>query len=496
MMTGAGASLAIAAQDLIERGEVASALALLVRHDGPPDPEIFAARATAHLALGEPGEALQAAQTAMRLAPGHAAAAFNAGRALMMLGEPEEAIAAFAGAEQAFPDVAEIAARLGESAYLAGENEVARSAFERALALAPGHPLAFHLLAELLHQDEDRSPLERILADATRQGGAPAFRAISVLAQIGRHAEALSALDRLRTSNAPSAAIEMLAADLLREEGDLIAALARARAAASLAPDDADAHAPLARLLLMTGAAPEAESISRRILEADPCSQLWLAFLWTALAAQGAREADALLDFDRDVLAVDIDPPVGFSEIEAFNAALAAELEPLHAKAGAPLGQSVRAGSQTRRPLQTLASPAISAFFTAAKQAVDDFAGQLPMNPDHPFHQRRDAARDISGAWSVLLGPGGRHAAHVHPRGWISSAYYVALPPPGGDGPDAGSLTLGQPPYPIAGLEAPKRTITPAPGRLALFPSYCWHGTVPFNTPGRRLTIAFDVAAR
>ena len=31
------------------------------------------------------------------------------------------------------------------------------------------------------------------------------------------------------------------------------------------------------------------------------------------------------------------------------------------------------------------------------------------------------------------------------------------------------------------------------PGRLALFPSTMWHGTVPF-ADGERLTIAFDVA--
>ncbi len=28
---------------------------------------------------------------------------------------------------------------------------------------------------------------------------------------------------------------------------------------------------------------------------------------------------------------------------------------------------------------------------------------------------------------------------------------------------------------------------------LVLFPSYLWHGTVPFDAGGRRLTAAFDV---
>ena len=34
--------------------------------------------------------------------------------------------------------------------------------------------------------------------------------------------------------------------------------------------------------------------------------------------------------------------------------------------------------------------------------------------------------------------------------------------------------------------------IEPKPGRLALFPSTMWHGTVPFDD-GERLTIAFDI---
>jgi hypothetical protein len=30
------------------------------------------------------------------------------------------------------------------------------------------------------------------------------------------------------------------------------------------------------------------------------------------------------------------------------------------------------------------------------------------------------------------------------------------------------------------------------PGRLILFPSYMWHGTVPFRATAARTTIAFD----
>lgn len=34
--------------------------------------------------------------------------------------------------------------------------------------------------------------------------------------------------------------------------------------------------------------------------------------------------------------------------------------------------------------------------------------------------------------------------------------------------------------------------IEPRPGRLALFPSFLWHGAEPFSGAGKRLTLAFD----
>ena len=44
----------------------------------------------------------------------------------------------------------------------------------------------------------------------------------------------------------------------------------------------------------------------------------------------------------------------------------------------------------------------------------------------------------------------------------------------------------------IAGC-GPEHFVEPAAGMLVLFPSYMWHGTVPFATGAPRLTAAFDV---
>ena len=88
----------------------------------------------------------------------------------------------------------------------------------------------------------------------------------------------------------------------------------------------------------------------------------------------------------------------------------------------------------------------------------------------------------------------GFHRNHLHPQGWISSCYYVAVPEVAKDA-DAkqGWIKFGEPAVPVALGNAVKRAIQPVPGRLVLFPSYMWHGTVPFHAPAVRTTIAFDV---
>jgi len=96
----------------------------------------------------------------------------------------------------------------------------------------------------------------------------------------------------------------------------------------------------------------------------------------------------------------------------------------------------------------------------------------------------------FSGSWSVRLRGGGKHSNHVHPQGWISSALYIALP--ARTGGEQGWFTIGDPDERLGLTIGASQTIEPMPGRLVLFPSYLWHGTIPFSE-GERLTIAFDV---
>ena len=55
-----------------------------------------------------------------------------------------------------------------------------------------------------------------------------------------------------------------------------------------------------------------------------------------------------------------------------------------------------------------------------------------------------------------------------------------------------GWIKFGEPGFDVALADPVRRAIQPAPGRLVLFPSYMWHGTIPFRSASPRTTIAFD----
>jgi hypothetical protein len=94
----------------------------------------------------------------------------------------------------------------------------------------------------------------------------------------------------------------------------------------------------------------------------------------------------------------------------------------------------------------------------------------------------------------VRLRNAGYHTSHVHPRGWISSACYIQLPDGMRSAPTAeGTLSFGSPGMLTTPPLGAELSVRPEVGQLVLFPSYFWHGTVPFQGHQPRLTVAFDV---
>jgi Tfp pilus assembly protein PilF len=173
---------------------------------------------------------------------------------------------------------------------------------------------------------------------------------------------------------------------------------------------------------------------------------------------------------------------------------LADILRQLHTMQAPYPEQSVRGGTQTDRQLFFHHSPVIqnakARFLKVVQLYIDDLPAPVA---DHPLLSPARNPALFEGSWSVRLNAQGFHSCHTHSRGWISSAFYAALPSISDIGaPPAGWINFGTPP-PELGLDlSAYKCIEPKPGRLVLFPSTMWHGTIPF-VDGERLTMAFDI---
>jgi tetratricopeptide (TPR) repeat protein len=258
-------------------------------------------------------------------------------------------------------------------------------------------------------------------------------------------------------------------------------------------PDSTDLFCNLSAALARLGDPEKAGAMAAKALALDPHNQLALAMQGTCWRLQGDDRDRLLNGYDEFIQVFELKAPDGYGDIETFNAELSGALTELHPATREYLGQSLRGGTQTSNDLFSARHRLVDQLRGRIEDAINHYIAQIGAGPDHPFVARRARGYAFSGSWSSRLKSGGFHINHLHPGGWISSCYYVDVPAVARDDKSRqGWITFGQPSFDV-GLE-PQRAIQPVPGRLVLFPSYMWHGTIPFHDQGARTTIAFDVA--
>jgi tetratricopeptide (TPR) repeat protein len=437
------------------------------------------------------------------------------------LDEHEEALASFERAARLKPNGPKIAQARAQTAMEAGLPAV--ELFETALALAPQDGSVIVGLAAARNASGDGEQAAADLAAVLESAPMWTYgheQLAQFQATLGRPHEATASLERAlsRFPNSQLLWETLLNVQLRRGAYDTLRpTLDRARAAGAQSPEFAiyeavdaaqfdsttfpaalfDKAPPYAvphignwriRHLLRVGEIKAVLPIVEQELQRNPSAETW-PYTATAWRLAGDPRAEWLEGDSRLVGVTDLAaslPPLD---------KLVAVLRSLHRAKGEYLDQSVRGGTQTDGPLFCRIDPVIRGLRAAVVGAVEKYVAQLPPpDPRHPLlGQRRDRRVRFSGSWSVRLHSGGRHSNHVHPQGWISSALYVALPQKRADEPqDSGWLTLGEPDDKLELGLAPSRRIEPRQGQLVLFPSWMWHGTVPF-AEGERLTVAFDV---
>jgi tetratricopeptide (TPR) repeat protein len=445
--------------------------------------------------LGRLGEAESAYRRAIALDPDNHIAHHNLGALLAELEQPAAALAALQTAGKLGGEGYAVAYNRGRALLEMNDIQAAEREFERATVLQPSNVDGQLQLARVRFMQGDpafvRSLNTAVLAN--RDDVALQSLLAEVLWRSGNLNGAETVLRDLLSRKGPSGPTGAMLASVLQEAGRLKEAESLALEAAAIAPTDAVVLETLVSVMLSCGNATDALPFIRAHRTRMPDSQAWVAYEASAARLLGHELYQKWYDYDRLIQVFEVVAPPGWSSMRELNAALAEALAQSHSFRNRPLDQSLRHGTQTARSLLTDPNPAVKAILQAFEAPIEQYRRNVGRDPSHPLSARNRGTAHYTSAWSVRLRRLGYHVNHFHPDGWISSAYYVEVPPEAAD-PKAqsGWIKFGEPRHPVPGAGA-ERLIQPAPGRLVLFPSYMWHGTTAIHGDSPRMSIAFDV---
>lgn len=482
-------------------GEYARLLAAGGRHDellglterfaaGPqPNEVLLVQRANALQASGRSDESLAVRERVAVLYPHKVTNQHNLAAALGDMGLTARAEAAARAAlrlREASPETWLVLARALQSQNRFDEAE---EAFGQAMRHRPGYADALRDHSQLVWMRTGNVEAAR----AVLRGAGPDKAARMIEARLLEAAGEMRAAYDVMTGavDVPDLERELMAAHLALGF-DPGRALAHVQRAAALGPATEGLERQLIEVLMALGQTAEALVRIEALLVRHPFDQGLIAAQWTAWKLLDDDRADALYDYESLIYSQTIDTPPGWSSLDEFLRDLAASLTPLHGLHTHPFGQSLRHGSQTNVNLLRSDDPAVRAFRTAIDGPIRRYLEWLGQGADR-VRSRNSGNYAFAGMWSVRLRPGGFHVDHTHPQGWLSSACHIELPQDGGDTEREGWLKFGEPGLRTDRPIPPGHFVKAEPGRLVMFPSYIWHGTMPFSGEGRRLSVAFDL---
>ena len=474
------------------RAAATSAAALVPGDHRPAQITGLAARAE-----GAVDAAVTAFAAAHRLAPADPAGRHNLAEALRAADRGDEALALLGDSTELPPPTRLLRAQLCDAlARFEPAIDDYRAAGCAAPELTEAHELLARLLPTLGRGDEALAHYAPALA-ARPTDRALWQSAVGTAKDLGEFAT-VAAWSEAALLQFPADPAFLLARGIADHRlGRRAEAIDTLRYLATAHPGEAGIRNHLAPMLLAAGEWRAAEAEATMATRLDPLDQsgwAWLSVAWRLLG--DARE-DWLADYDRLVLRMEL--PFDPGDL----ARLAEVLTALHVTGSHPPNQSPRGGTQTRGNLFDKRLPEVAALAGSIRTAIEGALARLTPDPTHPFLSRLAPGIAFAGSWSIRLRSAGFHQNHIHHSGWLSSACYIALPPEvlapeviartgAGGQPTPGSLLFGVPDAALGLDLAPRRIVRPALGRLALFPSYFWHGTTPFESDAPRLTVAFD----
>ncbi|QBY06007.1 tetratricopeptide repeat protein [Thalassotalea sp. HSM 43] len=254
--------------------------------------------------------------------------------------------------------------------------------------------------------------------------------------------------------------------------------------------------------LLATDKPADALKHIEQLLSWQPNNQYYWALKSSCLRLTDSSAYQQLCDYDKLVFRRELEiDKTKYANLDSFNQELMAVLEDIHQMKHQPLAQSVYQGIQTPGFLFQHDQPIIADLRRYLKNTAKSVLNTTLIDSlaaSHPVRQFYRQDFDFATAWSIWIEQGGFHRSHVHPKGWYSSAYYVAVPESVNDANDhQGCFAVGKPGLQLNSDMQQKldfeRYLQPEVGILTLFPSYVWHSTIPFTGSEPRVSVAFDL---
>ncbi len=460
-------------------------------------------RAALEQQRGDLAAAIAACRNGLRHAPAAARLHYSLGQLLREDCRFAEAAQAYEAALASGYETPELYRNRGEAHLEAGASEHALTVLDAGVTRYPDNAL-LHRLRAGLHWEvgAQGDPLARLWQAARgNPNDATMWQTlVALLKRIERIGEADAALDEAHASGCPLTP-DLVVMEALRcaRTGDVAKATRLFEGLFAEGAAHTGIRLAFIEHLLSIGDPARADQVCAEVLAEDPYEQLAWAYRGTAWQLLGDTRSGWLLDYERMVIPIAVEPPAGHASRAAFFSDVSNLLETLHHTRARPIEQTVRGGTQTSGYLFRLKQPLLLLLEQQIRAAVRSALTTAPNDASHPFWGRRPShvAGDefrFAGCWSVRLTNQGFHTNHIHRSGWISSALYVALPGEMRGAEDqAGHIQFGVPPIETGLALPPQRTVEPRIGELLLFPSYMWHGTVPFTATRPRVTVAFDL---
>lgn len=375
-----------------------------------------------------------------------------------------------------------------------GKFDEAEAAFTETLRRAPGAYEGLRDQAQLrwMTTGDAKVALSNIEAAITAAQGDARLRVLKAqaLEHMGEPEQAFALLKVLAANFQNDAFVAIATAQAAAVAGDGVDAMALAERAVRLAPAAPQAQVALIIACLGIGDAERASTLASALRESAPNDQYAIALQATAWRMLGDERYRTLYDYQSMVSLQPLDVPAGWRDLDDYLEDLSRSLEAAHKFVQHPFDQSIRYGSQISDVLHQEA-PAMRALPQALDGPIKRYMEKLGRGGD-PLRARNSDAHAYQGMWSIRMSSGGYHVDHIHPAGWISSACYIELPKHRSG--REGWIRFGQPGVRTAPVLEADHYVEPQRGTVVLFPSYMWHGTVPYADPTPRMTVAFDVA--